>query len=66
MRKRERVENGKQDKLEHSEEEPRVEARNKHSLLVFFWVDFSRACMSCGTMKDLSSGPKLHLNLEWP
>lgn len=29
-------------------------------LVLRFWVDLSRACMSSGTTSDLSSGPKLH------
>lgn len=36
------------------------------SACFFFEVDFSRACISCGTMEDLPSRPKLHMYLEWP
>lgn len=35
------------------------------SAFYFFWVDISKACISCGTISVLSSGPKLHLHLEW-
>lgn len=30
---------------------------------LFFWVDLNNACISWGTIADLSSGPKLHLYL---
>ena len=33
---------------------------------LFFFVDSSRACISCATTEDLSSGSKLHMYLEWP